>query len=312
MNILVTGSNGQLGREIATIISYRLLLGEEQNDKYIFTCLNKTESFPENLDYRVLDITDRLAVTKFIHDNYINVIVNCAAYTDVNAAEDNEAQAMAVNADAVKYLAEAGSKSGVVIIHISTDYVYSGTRFLPIKEVTYPLPQNKYGESKLNGEINLINSGCRHIIIRTQWLYSKYGKNNFPSKIIDKLINGESQFPVVCDQIGCPTYAKDLANAIISIIDNNSKSQTLSKCGIYNFSGRGAVSFYDVATYIAKKCFNENKIKSIYTFETNPKVKRPYYSVLDLTKFSETFGSEHIKCWADSMDAYIKEIQQKG
>ena len=285
LNILVTGSNGQLGRSIRKE-------AEKSEDNYIFT------------DVAELDITDEKAIKSFIDQHNIDVIVNCAAYTNVDAAEDHEALAEKINGDAPGILASAIKEKGGSIIHVSTDYVYGGTgKNIPLAESQAPSPTGAYGRTKLKGEHAIINSGTRHIILRTAWLYSDYG-NNFVEKILT-LLRNRDQIKVVFDQCGTPTYATDLAKAIIDII---SRRKIEGNEGIYHFSNEGVCSWYDFAHAAASLAGIKNKqVLPCHSSEFPSKVVRPSYSVLDKTKYKETFGKK-IPHWYDSLALCINKI----
>ena len=303
MNILVTGSNGQVGTELRDLV--KNLTPSEDNDNYIFTAKEGNGD-----DILTLDITDELAVKSFVKDNFINVIVNCAAYTKVDAAEIEYEIAKAINEDAPRYLAEAANQNGAVLIHLSTDYVFNGQTFLPYVESHAKLPLNVYGRTKANGEYNVINSGCNYIIIRTQWLYSNNGKNFFKTmfeKLWKKKHNpeGEDILNIVNDQLGTPTSAREVAIAIFHIINHNKDKQTLSKTGIYHFRNEGTASWYDFAWEISElidkyvrqdppaHLFLNPVSTSDYNRETEKKGKtiarRPLYAVLNTDKFKNTF-----------------------
>ena len=205
MKIVVTGSLGQLGYEL-------MRQAKESQHTYIFTDVRESELTTS------LDITDAEAVEAFIGED-VDVIINCAAYTDVNAAEDNEPTAYGINAVGVKNLAESVAAENALLIHISTDYVFGDKENTPISETSRPSPLNAYGRTKWEGEQAIIKSGCRHIILRTSWLYSPYGKNFVKTML--QLMASRTEIRVVCDQVGCPTNAEDLANVILTIINVN-------------------------------------------------------------------------------------------
>lgn len=285
MNILVTGSNGQLGRSIRKE-------AENATDNYIFTDVNE------------LDITDPVAVRNFVRENKVDVIVNCAAYTNVDAAEDNEKTAMKINGEAPGILAHAMKEKGGSLIHISTDYVFGGSgKNEPLKEDQEPSPTGAYGRTKLKGEENIINSKASAIILRTAWLYSDYG-NNFVEKILN-LLKGRDTIKVVFDQCGTPTYASDLAKAIVDIIRER---KIHGNEGVYHFSNEGVCSWYDFA-HAAKQLagLKDKKVLPCHSSEFPSKVIRPAYSVLDKTKYKETFGRE-VPHWHDSLEECIKKF----
>jgi len=286
MNILVTGANGQLGNEIRR-------KSARSKDKYLFT------------DVQELDICNREAVFSFVETEHIEVIVNCAAYTNVEKAEDEEEFAEMLNATAVSYLAQAAKKNDAVLIHISTDYVFGGQAYnTPCSEKDAKgNPTGIYGKTKLHGEKAIAESGCRSIILRTAWLYSKFGKNFVKTMLY--LTSSKPEIKVVFDQVGTPTYAGDLATFIVGIIDN----RMLDRCGTYHFSNEGAISWYDFAKAIAELGGTSGKILPCHSDEFPSKVLRPYYSVLDKTLLKESFGVE-IPYWKDSLKECIDEIKE--
>lgn len=278
INVLVTGSNGQLGRSIRKE-------AEGSADNYFFT------------DVQELDITDPEAVRAFVNDNNIDVIVNCAAYTNVDAAEDHEDLAMKINGEAPGVLARAAKEKNGSLIHISTDYVFGGSgKNEPLKEDQSPSPTGAYGRTKLRGEEEIAKSGASAVILRTAWLYSDYG-NNFVEKIISLLKNRDS-IKVVFDQCGTPTYATDLAKAIVDMI---TERKIKGNEGIYHFSNEGVCSWYDFAhAAVALAGMNNKEVLPCHSSEFPSKVMRPPYSVLDKTKYKETFGKK-IPHWHDSL-----------
>ena len=282
LNILVTGSNGQLGRSIRKE-------AENSADNYIFT------------DVEELDITNPEAVEAFVRDNEIDVIVNCAAYTNVDAAEDHEDLAMKINGEAPGILAKAIKGRGGSLIHISTDYVFGGSgKNIPLTEEEPASPTGAYGRTKLRGEEEIAASGASAVILRTAWLYSDYG-NNFVAKILSLLENRDS-IKVVFDQCGTPTYATDLAKAIVDIVEGR---KIKGNEGIYHFSNEGVCSWYDFAHAAALFAhMNDKKVLPCHSSEFPSKVVRPPYSVLDKTKYKSTFGRE-IPHWLDSLKKCI-------
>lgn len=252
--------------------SLRLASAESPN-RYIFT------------DVEELDITSAAAIEAFFEREGIDVVVNCAAYTAVENAEDNEALADEINHKAVALLAEACKRHDATLIHISTDYIFSGDASTPYNEECAPAPINAYGRTKLSGERAVVESGCRHIILRTAWLYSEFGRNFF--KTMQSLTATREEVRVVADQIGTPTYAGDLAAAITYIIN----SEQLDRCGIYHYSNEGVCSWYDFACEIARLSGHTDcKVTPCTTEEYPTKAQRPRYSVLDKSKFVSTFG----------------------
>ena len=275
MNILVTGAYGQLGTEMRNVSS-------ESSDRYIFT------------DIAELDITDSKAVDKLVTSENIDIIVNCAAYTNVDKAEEDEQAADIINHKAVAILASAAADKGATLIHISTDYVFDGNRCVPYREEDMTFPTGAYGRTKLAGEQAVIESGCRYIILRTSWLYSPYGKNFV--KTMMKLTAEKENINVVFDQVGTPTYAGDLAALIYKIITD----RHLDRQGIYHYSNEGVCSWYDFAVEICRQCGNVCDIQPCHSDEFPSKVRRPNYSVLDKTKVKNTFGV-NIPNWKDSL-----------
>ena len=281
MTILVTGGNGQLG------CSLRLATAESCH-RFVFT------------DVEELDITSAEAIEAFFEREKVDVVVNCAAYTAVDLAEDNEAQADLINHRAVALLAQACKRYNATLIHISTDYVFSGEADTPYTEECVVAPINAYGRTKLAGERAVAESGCRAIILRTAWLYSEFG-HNF-CKTMQSLTATRPEIRVVADQIGTPTYAGDLAAAITYIIDSNQ----LDKCGTYHYSNEGVCSWYDFACEIARLSGNnECEVKPCTTADYPTKAQRPHYSVLDKSKFVETFGLA-IPEWHDALERMLK------
>lgn len=284
MNILVTGANGQLGNEMR-------IVSERSSDRYIFT------------DLEDLDITNFDAVSKFVKENEINVIVNCAAFTNVEKAEDEEIIAELVNSKAVEYLAKACKENDAALIHISTDYVFGGNAGnTPRKEDETVNPTGAYGKTKLHGEEAIRREGCKHLIIRTAWLYSEFG-NNFV-KTMRRLTSEKERINVVFDQIGTPTYALDLANVIFKIIVERRLEST---DGIYHFSNEGVTSWYDFAKEICELSGNECDIQPCHSDEFPSKVKRPSYSVLDKTKIKNMLNIT-IPHWKESLKQCIGKL----
>lgn len=279
MNILVTGANGQLGTEIR-------LLSEGSADHFVFT------------DVEELDITDREAVFSLVKEERIDVLVNCAAFTNVDAAEDNPDLAELLNATAVGYLAGAMAAAGGLFVHISTDYVFGKEVYnTPCTEDMTGTPTGVYGLTKLHGEQAVLASGCRYVIIRTAWLYSEFGRNFVKTML--GLTGTRSEVKVVFDQVGAPTYALDLARAILQIIPSVAASPEL--CGIYHYSDEGVCSWYDFAYETARLAGHTScKVLPCHSGEFPSKVHRPAYSVLDKTKIKQTFGVA-VPHWTDSL-----------
>lgn len=287
MNILVTGVNGQLG-------SHLRLLGEESQHRYFYT------------DVDDLDITRRDAVLNYVLTNGINVVVNCAAYTNVDAAEAEEQKAELVNSTAVRHLADAMKVSGGTLIHISTDYVFGGNIYnTPCLEDAKVNPTGAYGRTKLHGEEAIAEVGCHYVLIRTGWLYSEYGKNFV--KTMMRILTEKDSCKVVFDQVGTPTYAGDLARVIFDMVENESFR---GKDGIYHFSDEGVCSWYDFAVEIAR-CMgiDGNKIAPCHSSEFPSVVVRPPYSVLDKTKIKETFGVR-IPHWTESLSHCVNTLMR--
>lgn len=281
MTILVTGGNGQLGCSLR-------LASAESHHRFVFT------------DVEELDITSAAAIDAFFEREKVDVVVNCAAYTAVDLAEDNESQADAINHKAVALLAEACKRYDATLIHISTDYVFSGEADEPYAEESATAPINAYGRTKLAGERAVVASGCKSIILRTAWLYSEFGRNFF--KTMQSLTSTRPEIKVVADQIGTPTYAGDLAAAIAHIIESNQ----LDKCGIYHYTNEGVCSWYDFACEIARLSGNnECEVKPCTTADYPTRAQRPRYSVLNKNKFTTTFGIV-IPDWKDSLKKVIK------
>ncbi|MDE6394679.1 MAG: dTDP-4-dehydrorhamnose reductase [Duncaniella sp.] len=288
MNVLVTGANGQLGNAMR-------IASRDSKDNYIFT------------DVAELDITDADAVRSTVRANDIDVIVNCAAYTNVEKAEDDVEFAETLNADAVRNLADAVKENGGVLIHISTDYVFGGNQGNTPRREDEPVnPTGVYGLTKLHGEQAIEASGVRAIIIRTAWLYSEFGKNFVKTML--NLTATKPELKVVFDQCGTPTYAQDLADAIVDIIGNR---KIEGNEGVYHFSNEGVCSWYDFAKAIAEFAGNNScDIRPCHSEEFPSKVIRPSYSVLDKTKFKQTFN-RNIPYWRDSLRDCINNLKEQ-
>lgn len=293
MNILVTGSNGQLGTELR-------LAAAGSSHKFIFT----GRSDCPGRETILLDITDKDAVRITAASEKADVIINCAAYTDVEGAESDEFSASLLNCTGVDNLAQVAAELNATLIHISTDYVFSGMGCTPIKENAPTDPRSVYGRTKLNGEKKVEESGCNYIILRTSWLYSPFGKNFL--KTMRRIVRNSPNAKVVYDQIGSPTAAADLADAIMHIINTGQ----LDKKGIYNFSDEGAVSWYDFACTIKKLHPGaQAAIKPCLGSEYPTKAQRPHYSVLDKSLFKSSFNYT-IPYWADSLEATINRLTE--
>ena len=283
MNILVTGANGQLGNEI------RLLAPDSKNN-YYFT------------DVAELDITNKNAVHNYVLGNKIGIIINCAAYTAVEKAEDEPEKADLINHVAVRNLAEVAKEKDIVLVHVSTDYVFGGLGNLPFQEDDAVNPLGVYGRTKLAGEISIKETGCKALIFRTAWLYSSFG-NNFVKTMI-KLTSTKESIKVVFDQVGSPTYAGDLAKALFDIVESKAY---VGKEGIYHYTNEGVISWYDFAVEIARQAGNTKcKIYPCHSSEFPTKVKRPAYSVLDKNKYKKTFNID-IPYWKDSLKICLRK-----
>ena len=289
MNILVTGADGQLGNCLRKAAA-------NSNDEYIFT------------DVAELNITDAEAVMKTVKDGDIDIIVNCAAYTNVDKAEDDADFAELLNATAVRNLAEAARANDGVLIHISTDYVFGEEPYnIPCREDQEGTPTGVYGLTKLHGEQAIAASGCKALIFRTAWLYSEYGRNFVKTML--NLTSTKPELKVVFDQVGTPTYAGDLADAIFSIIESRSFK---GNEGIYHYSNEGVCSWFDFTKAIAEIADHRDcDIQPCHSDEFPSKVVRPSYSVLDKTKFKNTFGLR-IPYWTDSLKTCIKNLKDNS
>lgn len=276
MNILITGANGQLGTELSGLLPNAILT-----------------------DAKELDITNKNMVSRFVKRHNIDTIINCAAYTAVDAAEDNVIDAVKINAIGPENLAKTGCK----LVQISTDYVFDGSSKTPYKTTDKPFPLSIYGYTKLLGERAVLRFSPEHVVIRTAWLYSPYGKNFV--KTMQKLGAEKSEISVVNDQIGTPTYAADLAKAIVEIVPQiNGK-----KSGVYHFTNMGQCSWYDFACEIMKKSGLKCKVNPIPTSQYKTAAPRPLYSVLDKTKIINTFEID-IPDWKDALTRCIKQISR--
>lgn len=297
MNILVTGANGQLGREMR-------LTAKESSHHYIFTDVAPAEG----LETILLDITDRNAVEQMVSEEQVGAIVNCAAWTDVDACETDSAKAAKaerINALAPAILAQAMRDVNGLLVHISTDYVFGLEPYnTPCNEEQKGTPTGVYGHSKLRGEMVIRNSGVQYLILRTSWLYSEYGRNF--CRTMMKLTAEKPQVNVVFDQTGTPTYALDLAQAITTILERESWR---GNTGIYNYSNEGVCSWYDFAMTIRKMAGHEAcQINPCHSSEYPSPVKRPAYSVLDKTKFKQTFHLS-IPYWAESLLKCVNNLK---
>lgn len=328
MRILVTGANGQLGNEMR-------ILARNSKDSYIFTDVNQVEG----VETTFLDITDLEAVRKIVVENNVDAIVNCAAWTNVDGAEDPEKFELVekLNATAPENLAKAMKEVNGLLVHISTDYVFGAEPYnTPCKEDQNGTPTGVYGLTKLHGEQKIIATGCNHVIIRTAWLYSEFGKNF--CKTMMNLTATKPQLKVVFDQVGTPTYALDLAEAIVVVLNDYAASvistergssvisterdssvisterqraekSTYQKNGIYHFSNEGVCSWFDFTKMIAEyNGTTDCDVQPCHSNEFPSPVKRPSYSVLDKTKIKETFGIK-VPYWTDSLKKCITNLK---
>ena len=282
MNILITGCNGQLGNEM------RLLEAQYPQHEWF------------NTDVQELDITNQLAVEQFVAQNKIDGIVNCAAYTAVDKAEDNKELCTTLNTVAPAYLAAAVEKRGGFMVQISTDYVFDGTKHTPYVETDTPCPNSVYGSTKLAGEIGVSKFCKRSMIIRTAWLYSTFG-NNFVKTMI-RLGKEKPELGVIFDQIGTPTYARDLAQVIMTAIEKGIQP------GVYHFSNEGVISWYDFTKAIHRIAgITTCHVRPLHTAEYPTPAHRPHFSVLDKTKLKQAYGIE-IPYWEESLAACIHQL----
>lgn len=298
MNILITGANGQLGSEM------RIVSANSAHDTYIFTDINEVEGV-ETIN---LDITDIDAIRSIVNANNVKCIVNCAAYTNVDGAEEGIDICRKLNADAPRNLAIVMKEVDGLLVHISTDYVFGADPYnTPCKETQNGTPSGVYGLTKLEGEKAIIESGCQHIIIRTAWLYSEFGKNFVKTMLM--LTETKPQLKVVFDQCGTPTYALDLARLIFDILEN---SKFEGNTGIYHYSNEGVCSWYDFTMMIARMAKHDKcEILPCHSDEFPSKVTRPSYSVLDKTKIKKTFGLR-IPYWVDSLEECLRNMNRKN
>ncbi len=301
MTILVTGANGQLGNCMR-------LLAARGGDRYIFTDV----STADGIETVPLDITDMDAVRRICAEHRVDAIVNCAAYTNVDAAETDSELAERLNADAPANLAEVARERGGLLVHISTDYVFGKEPYnIPCREDQQGTPTGVYGLTKLHGEQRIAASGCKHVIIRTAWLYSEFGRNF--CKTMMHLTATRPVLSVVFDQAGTPTYAMDLAGAVMAVLDDwrgDMSGETYWNGGIYHYSNEGVCSWYDFTKMIAEYAGNAGcDVRPCHSDEFPSPVKRPSYSVLDKTKIKETFGLR-IPYWTDSLKTCISNLKK--
>jgi dTDP-4-dehydrorhamnose reductase len=287
-NILITGANGQLGLKIKDVVMY------ENYKNFILTDIND------------LDITDNTAVKNFIRNNDIGLIINCAAYTAVDFAEEESDKVFLLNSYAPENLAKLSKKYNLKLIHISTDYVFDGNSYLPYSEDNIVNPISVYGKSKLDGENRVLKQDAESIIVRTSWLYSEYGKNF--AKTILKLADEKETINVVYDQIGTPTYAGDLAQVLINISNKYFyNSEWFS--GIYHYSNLGVCSWFDFAVMLLKLTGKKTKIQPVLSNEFITKAKRPHYSVLDKSKITNTYNVD-ITYWLDACEKMLENYKK--
>lgn len=300
LNILVTGANGQLGNEMRIISKYT-------DYNFVFTDVTTVEG----VETTILDITDIEAVRSIVKEKGIDCIINCAAYTNVDKAESDVDFCRVLNAVAPENLATVMKEVNGLLVHVSTDYVFGGDPYnVPCKEDQKGTPTGVYGQTKLEGEQNIIATGCKHLIIRTAWLYSEFGKNFVKTML--NLTSTKPELKVVFDQAGTPTYAYDLAVAIKTMVDDYAKEiseENYSKTGIYHFSNEGVCSWFDFTKVIAEMAGNTGcDIQPCHSNEFPSPVKRPAYSVLDKTKIKETFGLR-IPYWTESLKTCINNLK---
>jgi len=284
MNILITGSEGQLGSE------FRELAPKYKQHQFFFT------------DVKELDVTNAEKVNKFMKTNKIECVVNCAGYTQVDKAEDDKGRAILLNSTATKYIAEASAKVGALMVHISTDYVFDGKNYKPYTENDTANPKSTYGKSKLDGEIEVMFNAKRAIIIRTSWLYSSFG-HNFVKTILEKA-QTEKELKVIYDQVGTPTYARDLARTILEIIP---KVPSKIRGEIYNFSNEGVASWFDFAKAVIEYKNLTCKVVPVLTKDLTQAAQRPLYSVLNKGRVKKDFGVE-IPHWRESLRECLEKL----
>ena len=313
MNILVTGANGQLGNEIRILAaqeSHAELVSASGN--YIFTDVNQVEG----VETTYLDITDLEAIRAMVAEHNVQAIVNCAAWTNVDGAEDPEKYELVekLNATAPENLAIAMKEVGGLLVHISTDYVFGAEPYnTPCKEEQQGTPTGVYGLTKLHGEQKITATGCNHVIIRTAWLYSEFGKNFV--KTMMNLTATKRELKVVFDQVGTPTYAMDLAKAIVTILDDYCHAEHVSasvyaKSGVYHYSNEGVCSWFDFTKMIAEyNGTTECNVMPCYSSDFPSPVKRPSYSVLDKSKIKSVFGIT-VPYWTESLKKCINNLNK--
>lgn len=283
MNILVIGASGQLGQELRVVAE-----GSAQH----YTFASRSE----------LDVTDQLAIRHFVQDHHIDTIINCSAYTAVDRAEDEPEEADCINHQAVAALAALAKAQGLYLIHISTDYVFAGDSHRPITEEETPRPQSVYGRTKLLGEDAIRRAGCRALILRTSWLYSTYGANFL--KTVCRLMQERQELSIVFDQIGTPTYARDLARFIVSYLEQDKGTR---QEGTYHFSDEGVASWYDFAEAIRHRMGYSCQLHPIRSEQYPTKATRPSYSVLDKAKLKRDFGIT-LPHWQTSLEDCLNQL----
>lgn len=300
MKILVTGANGQLGREMR-------IVSRDTDHEFVFTDVVEAEGVQTTR----LDITNLEAVRRIVREEQIDCIVNCAAYTNVDKAESDEAFCRVLNAEAPRNLAQAMKEVNGLLFHISTDYVFGGDPYnTPCREDQRGTPTGVYGQTKLEGEQYILTSGCKYVILRTAWLYSEFGRNFVKTML--NLTSTKPQLKVVFDQAGTPTYAYDLALAIRTILADYAASDTTqgyARGGIYHYSNEGVCSWFDFTKMIAALAGNTAcDIQPCHSDKFPSPVKRPAYSVLDKTRIKETFGIR-IPYWVDSLKVCLEHLK---
>ena len=294
MNILVTGANGQLGTEIRNASA-------GSGHRFIFTDISQVPG----VETVYLDITNIDAVRIICASEDIDVIVNCAAYTDVEKAESDISFADLLNHTAAANLAAVACERKATLIHVSTDYVFDGEGNVPYRETDPPSPLGAYGITKFAGERSIMNSGCRYLIFRTAWLYSPYGKNFV--KTMARLTATNDTVRVVFDQVGSPTYAAGLAGLIVKVIADG----MLDRTGIYHYTDEGVISWYDLAVAVNRLCGHSCRVLPCHTGEYPAKARRPRYSVLDKTLVKDTFGIT-VPYWFDSLAECLGRMEKEG
>ena len=293
MNVLVTGANGQLGTELRNA-------SEGSAHRFIFTDVSQVPG----AETVYLDITNIDAVRIICASEDVDVIVNCAAYTDVEKAEGDIGFADLLNHTAAAHLATVACERKATLIHISTDYVFDGEGNVPYRETDAPSPLGAYGITKFAGERSIMNSGCNYLIFRTAWLYSPYGKNFV--KTMARLTSTNDTVRVVFDQTGTPTYAADLARLIDKVISEG----MLNRTGVYHYTNEGCISWYDLAVAVNRICGHGCKVTPCHTGEFATRVRRPKYSVLDKTLVKDTFGIT-IPYWYDSLEECLGRMEEE-